>query len=81
MDITCTRCGQTGEPPPAQRVPFAPALKQRVLSSICAGCWKEWEGIEVKVINEHRLSFLDPQHRAMLQQACADFLKLPSEPA
>jgi Fe-S cluster biosynthesis and repair protein YggX len=81
MQITCARCGQTAEPPTAQRVPFALALKQRILSGICDGCWKEWEGMEVKVINEYRLSFLDPQHRAMLQQACADFLKLPNDPA
>ena len=33
--------------------------------------------MEVKVINEYRLSFLDPQHREMLQKACLDFLKLP----
>jgi Fe-S cluster biosynthesis and repair protein YggX len=33
--------------------------------------------MEVKVINEYRLSFLDPQHREMLQRACFDFLGLP----
>jgi Fe-S cluster biosynthesis and repair protein YggX len=76
MPITCTRCGQQGEPPPSQRVPFAAPLKGRVLAGICGACWKEWEGVEVKVINEYRLSFMDPQHREMLQQACADFLKL-----
>jgi Fe-S cluster biosynthesis and repair protein YggX len=76
MEITCERCGRTAEPPPASRVPFAPAVRQRVLSGICGACWKEWEGVEVKVINEYRLNFMDPQHREMLQQACLDFLKL-----
>ena len=76
MTITCARCGQTGEAPPAHRVPFGPAVKEKVLASICSGCWKEWEGMEVKVINEYRLSFLDPEHRAMLQKACLDFLKV-----
>jgi Fe-S cluster biosynthesis and repair protein YggX len=61
-------------------VPFAAAVKQRVLSAICGACWKEWEGVEVKVINEYRLNFMDPQHREMLQQACLEFLKL-AEPA
>jgi len=60
-------------------VPFAGALKERVLSSICSGCWKEWEGMEVKVINEYRLNFLEPAHREMLRKACLDFLGL--EPA
>jgi Fe-S cluster biosynthesis and repair protein YggX len=51
-----------------------------VLSAICTDCWKEWEGMEVKVTNEYRLSFIDPRHREMLQRACFDFLKLPQEP-
>jgi Fe-S cluster biosynthesis and repair protein YggX len=74
MSVTCVRCGQAGEAPPAHRIGFAPALKEKVLSSVCAGCWKEWEGVEVKVINEYRLSFLDPEHRKMLQNAASDFL-------
>jgi Fe-S cluster biosynthesis and repair protein YggX len=74
--MTCTRCGQPGDPPPPHRVPFPAAVKEKVLASICAACWKEWEGMEVKVINEYRLSFLDPQHREMLQRACFDFLGL-----
>jgi len=32
--------------------------------------------MEVKVINEYRLNFLEPQHRAMLEKACVDFLAL-----
>jgi Fe-S cluster biosynthesis and repair protein YggX len=52
------------------------AQKARILESICASCWKEWEGVEVKVINEYRLNFMDPEHREMLKKACADFLGL-----
>jgi Fe-S cluster biosynthesis and repair protein YggX len=74
--MTCIRCGQPGDPPPAHRVPFPPAIKEKVLASICANCWKEWEEMEVKVINEYRLSFMEPEHRAMLQKTCLDFLKV-----
>ena len=52
------------------------AFKDQVMGHVCAVCWKEWEGMEVKVINEYRLNFLDPQHREMLQKACSDFLQL-----
>jgi Fe-S cluster biosynthesis and repair protein YggX len=76
MALTCTRCGQAGEAPPAHRVPFASPVKEKVLASICGTCWKEWEETEIKVINEYRLSFLDPEHRAMLQKTCLDFLKV-----
>jgi Fe-S cluster biosynthesis and repair protein YggX len=79
MAITCGRCGREAEPPPRQRIGFPGPVKDRILQSICAECWKEWEGVEVKVINEYRLSFLDPQHREMLQKACFDFLKLPEQ--
>jgi Fe-S cluster biosynthesis and repair protein YggX len=77
--ITCARCGQQAEPAPPHRIPFPVPVKERVLAKICAACWKEWEGTEVKVINEYRLSFLDPQHRAMLQKTCLEFLRLPLE--
>jgi len=79
MPLTCVGCGQTGEPPAAHRVPFPGPVKDRVLGSICANCWKEWEGMEVKVINEYRLNFMDPQHRGMIQRACFDFLNLTNE--
>jgi Fe-S cluster biosynthesis and repair protein YggX len=72
----CSRCGRPGEAPPAHRVPFPAAVKEKVRASICSECWKEWEEMEVKVINEYRLSFLEPEHRAMLQKACLDFLNV-----
>jgi len=77
LSVVCKRCGHEAEAPPPHRVPFTGKAKDDVLAGICASCWKEWEGMEVKVINEYRLSFLDPQHREMLQRACFDFLGLP----
>jgi Fe-S cluster biosynthesis and repair protein YggX len=79
MSLTCTRCGQPGDPPPAHRIGFAGPEKERVLGSICANCWKEWEGTEVKVINEYRLNFMEPEHREMRRRACMDYFKLPAE--
>ncbi len=78
MPEACSRCGRPGEPPPAQRIPFPAAVKEKLLASVCAGCWKEWEEMEVRVINEYRLSFLDPEHRKVLQRACLEFLNLPA---
>ena len=49
---------------------------ERVLAGICSACWKEWEGMEVKVINEYRLNFMEPAHREMLKRACLDYLGL-----
>jgi Fe-S cluster biosynthesis and repair protein YggX len=74
MPITCSRCGRSGDPPLPHRIGFSGPDKDRVLEGICSACWQEWEGMEVKVINEYRLSFLDPEHRAMLKKATLDFL-------
>ena len=74
--ITCMRCGQTAEPPPPQWVAFPGPAKEKILAGICAACWKEWEGVEVKVINEYRLNFLEPEHREMLKRACLDYFNL-----
>jgi len=76
MTITCARCGRDAEPPPRHRIGFPAPAKERVLQSICAECWKEWEEMEIKVINEYRLNFMDPDHRAVLQKACLEFLTL-----
>jgi Fe-S cluster biosynthesis and repair protein YggX len=77
--MTCTRCGRAGEAPPPARVPFAPAQRERIRGLVCADCWKEWEGMEVKVINEYRLNFMEPAHRDMLRRACLDFLGIAGE--
>ncbi len=76
MVEACSRCGKPGETPPEKRIPFPAAVKQKLLASVCAACWKEWEDVEVRVINEYRLNFLDPEHRAMIQRACLEYLNL-----
>jgi Fe-S cluster biosynthesis and repair protein YggX len=75
--ITCSRCGREGDPPSAAKVAFLGSPhKERVAGSFCSACWQEWEGVEVKVINEYRLNFMDPEHRALLKRACVDFFQL-----
>ncbi len=78
MAQACSRCGKKGEAPPAGNVPFPEAVKRKVLESVCASCWKEWEEIEVRVINEYRLNLLDPEHRAALVSACLEYLNVPT---
>jgi Fe-S cluster biosynthesis and repair protein YggX len=78
MPVTCTRCGQTAEGPPPHRISFTGPAREQILKAICGACWKEWEAMEVRVVNEYRLSFLDPQHREALLKACLEFLGLPA---
>ena len=72
------RCQKAGGGQGAKRVPSGPALKEKLAASFCASGWKEWEEAEIKVINEYRLNFVEPEHRKMLQRACLEFLNLPA---
>ena len=74
MTLTCTRCGKPGDPPPAHRIGFAGPDQDKILASICGDCFKEWGKSEIKVINEYRLNFMDPQHREVLKKAMLEFL-------
>jgi Fe-S cluster biosynthesis and repair protein YggX len=76
MSVQCRRCGKSGEPPKASKVAFLGSYKEKVLTGLCSECWKEWEATEIKVINEYRLNFMDPEHREALKRACVDFLGL-----
>ncbi len=76
MSVHCERCGKDGEPPRASKVAFLGSHKEQVLGGLCSDCWKEWEAMEIKVINEYRLNFMDPEHRAALKKACLEFLGL-----
>jgi Fe-S cluster biosynthesis and repair protein YggX len=73
--ITCVRCGREA-PCLARRPPLPAALADRVLASVCAECWSEWEKQEVMTINELRLNFMDPRAAETLQQKMCEFLGL-----
>ena len=73
-EITCSRCGQTTAPMP--RIPFPGELGQTVHQQVCAVCWKEWLGAQVNMINEYKLSMVDPEHRAALTEQMKQFLEL-----
>ena len=71
-DITCSRCGKEGAP-----LPFPPLnndLGRRVQAEICQTCWGEWLRHQTMLINENRLSPLDPKHRAFLEGEMEKFL-------
>lgn len=74
MPLTCSRCGQTAEPPAENRVAFSTAGRERVLASICGSCFSLWEDVEVRAINEYRLNLVDPEDRRQLEDAALEFL-------
>lgn len=78
-EVTCSRCGRTN--PGLARAPIPGEIGARILAQTCAECWEEWLRMQVKFINEYRLSPLDPKHFEFLMAQAREFLKLKDEEA
>ncbi len=77
--VTCTRCKNAKQG--LERAPIPGEAGQAILANVCASCWKEWLAMQVKYINEYRLSPLDPRHFEFLIEQARAFLMLPGAEA
>lgn len=71
--MQCVRCGRP-EAPALTRRPMPGAVGLEIQEKICADCWAEWQKMEVMVINELRLNFMDPGSQEILNRQMRDFL-------
>ncbi len=76
-DVTCSRCGTVA--PGLDHPPLPGENGNLVRSRVCAACWREWLGMQVKFINEYRLSPTDAQHYEFLVAQMKIFLNLQGE--
>ncbi|MFQ5669963.1 MAG: Fe(2+)-trafficking protein [Acidobacteriota bacterium] len=72
--FTCSRCQKTAGA--MDSLPFPGDLGLEVQQQVCAVCWKEWLGVQVNLINEHRFTMVNPQHREFLTVQMKEFLNL-----
>jgi Fe-S cluster biosynthesis and repair protein YggX len=72
--IRCARCGR--EAPPMTAAPYPGALGAELGRRVCGDCWAEWQQVEVMVINELKLNFMDPRSQDILVQQMREFLGL-----
>jgi Fe-S cluster biosynthesis and repair protein YggX len=77
--VHCARCGRTDAPALAKR-PLPGSQGEELRERVCADCWAEWLHMEVMVINELRLNFMDPASQGILNQQMRQFL-FPAEAA
>ncbi len=63
-EITCVRCGQTGNQ--LAKAPLRNELGERILASICDRCWAEWLRYQTALINHYGLDVREPQAREFL---------------
>ncbi len=75
--IVCSRCGRESAPLP--RPPVPGAVGREIQEHVCGDCWAEWQRMEVMVINELRLNFMDPGAQAVLDQQMRQFFALADD--
>ena len=73
-NLKCVRCGD--DSPALAKPPFNDALGKKIHASVCQHCWAEWMGMQIRIINEYRLSLGDPQAQKALTEQMLAFLKL-----
>ena len=78
-NVTCVRCTQ--DSPALARPPYNDDLGRKIHESICQRCWAEWMGMQIRIINEYRLSLGDPKAHQVLDDQMRTFLNLGGGPA
>lgn len=72
--ILCARCGETALG--VESPPFSGELGEELRARTCRNCWSEWLKVEVMVINELQLNFMEPRSLEILAQHMREFLLL-----
>ncbi|BBP46983.1 putative Fe(2+)-trafficking protein [Thiosulfatimonas sediminis] len=55
-------------------MPFPGELGEKIYNSVSKEAWKQWLAQQTILINEYRLSSLDPKARSFLQEEMQKFL-------
>ncbi len=74
-DSACRRCKAKSAPLEGD-LHLPEDLAKLVRDTVCAACWREWQEMEVIVINELRLNFMDPAAQDILHRRMKEFLEL-----
>ena len=72
--VDCRRCGRKHQG--LSHAPHPGELGRQIQLHVCVDCWNEWREMEVRVINELRLNFIDPESQEVLAKHLAEFLHL-----
>ena len=69
------RCALLGEELPGlERPPYPGALGQRIFEQVSQQAWQQWLRHQTMLINEYRLSVIDPKARKFLEAEMQKFL-------
>lgn len=69
--IKCVMLGEAAEG--LDFAPYPGELGQRIYDNISKEAWQRWLAHQTMLINEHRLSPINPEHRKYLEQEMEKF--------
>ncbi len=69
--VHCVRLQREAEG--LERMPYPGELGKRIFDSVSKEAWQEWLRHQTMLINENRLSPMDPKARAFLEQQMEQF--------
>jgi len=61
------------EAPGLERPPYPGALGQRIFGQVSKEAWERWRGHQIMLINEYRLTPVDPKARKFLEAEMEKF--------
>ena len=70
--VQCVKLGKEAEG--LERQPYPGEKGKRIFENVSAEAWRMWLGQQTKLINEYRLTPIDPKHREMLESEMEKFL-------
>lgn len=70
--VNCTKLNKEAEG--LERPPLPGELGQRIFDSVSREAWQQWMGQQTILINENRLSMIDPKAQQFLQAEMKKFL-------
>ncbi|SAH25725.1 Fe(2+)-trafficking protein [Enterobacter cloacae] len=53
---------------------YFPAARRRIYNEISKEAWGQWQKKQTMLINEKKLSMMNPEHRKLLEQEMVNFL-------
>ena len=69
--VNCVLLGR--EAPALERLPYPGPLGQRIYEQVSAEAWKKWVAHQIMLLNEYRLSPVDPKARKFLETEMEKF--------
>lgn len=69
--VHCVKLGTEAEG--LERIPYPGALGQRIYNNISKQAWQQWLRHQTMLINEYRLTPIEPKDRKFLEQQMEQF--------